>query len=196
MFAKSYDRRFGSWYKWILQILQSMFDSLDDVLEIGCGSGLVAFEIMSYVARYVGFDSSEAMIRIANEKLSASPYANATFLRGDAMHPPDLGLFDKVLLINLLHVVDDPSTILRQAKTYLKPSGRIVILDYCHGEKMTPKYRFLSWMMQIGSKLRLMAKLHRFTFQELDTLVIQEGLTIEGEARIEEGFPFLCIKVR
>ena len=194
--AKRYDRRFGKWYEQIFtEVLPHMSEN-NEILEIGCGSGLLSFKIIPHVKRFVGYDLSKDMIDQCKIKLIKNDYGNAHFVKGDIMNPPYLGVFDKVLLVNLLHVVDNPKEVLSQVRRYLTPKSTLLILSYCHGEKMAVKYTTLSFFMNIGSKLGLMSKLHRFTFDELRDMVINSGFNVKEERRNSEGFPFLFLQVK
>jgi ubiquinone/menaquinone biosynthesis C-methylase UbiE len=189
--ARSYDARFRSMYDGIFETLRSEVTATDEVVEIGCGSGLVSFEIIPRVRTFVGSDLSSAMIDVAKAKLETSRFTNATFMAGDAMHMQDKYSFDKVLLVNLLHVVDDPVGMLARAKLLVKPGGKLLVVSYCHGEKMSLKYAFMSRLMRAASALGLMPKLSKFTFDGLRAVANEAGCRIEAERASTRGFPFL-----
>jgi ubiquinone/menaquinone biosynthesis C-methylase UbiE len=193
--AKFYDKLFRAMYGKVFEVLFPLFDASDNVVEVGCGSGLVSFEVIPRVTRFVGYDLSPDMIQVANEKLAATNFTNATFTVGNALELSDTGLFDKVLLINVLHVVNSPSDVLTQLAKLCKPNGEVVLLSYCHGEQMKLKDRTLSWIMAFGSKLGLMSKLHRFTFEELRLLATETGYEIVREQEIRDGFPFMLMEL-
>jgi ubiquinone/menaquinone biosynthesis C-methylase UbiE len=193
--AKSYDKRFRGMYGKIFEVLLPLFGPSDDVIEVGCGSGLASFEIIPLVNRFVGYDLSPDMIQVANQKLSNTDYSNATFTVGNALELPGTEIFDKVLLINVLHVMDSPADVLTQLAKLCKPGGEVVLLSYCHGEKMKLKNQMLSWAMALGSKLGLMAKLHRFKFEELRQLVQAVHYNIVREVEVRDGFPFFQMEL-
>ncbi len=191
--ARKYDRRFGKWYQEIFEVLLPQVSLNDTILEIGCGSGLLSFEIIPNVDKFVGYDLSQKMIDVCKTKLENLGYKNASFIKGDANNPPSLGIFDKILIVNLLHVLDQPQDVLFQLKRNLTANTQLLILSYCHGEKMKFRYGLLSFLMHIGSKLGLMATLHRFTFEELKELIEQSGFELIKEIKHTEGFPFLFV---
>ncbi len=182
-------------YEGIFEILRAEVTSTDEVIEVGCGSGLVSFEIIPHVRRFMGSDLSSAMIGVANSKLDKSGFTNATFMAGDAMQMPDVGAFDKVLLVNLLHVVDDPAGMLARTKQLAKPGGKLLVVSYCHGEKMSPRYAVLSHLMGVAAAFGLMPKLSRFTFEGLRAITIEAGCHIESERASTQGFPFLFMRL-
>ncbi len=194
--AKRYDRRFGKWYEQIFDVVIPCISEMDEVLEIGCGSGLLSFKIIPLAKRFVGYDLSKEMIYQCNSKLKKSKNQNALFIEGDVTNPPNLGTFDKILLVNVLHIVDNPEDIFAQVKKYLTPKTQLFIVSYCHGEKMSGKFKLLSFFMNIGSKLGLMAKLHRFKFEDLSQMIRNSGFEIVEEQKHTEGFPFLFVMVK
>lgn len=182
-------------YEGIFEALRAEVTPADEVIEVGCGSGLVSFEIIPHVRRFVGSDLSIAMIDVAKSKLERSGFTNATFTAGDAMQMPEVGAFDKVLLVNLLHVVDDPAGMLARTKQLAKPGGKLLVVSYCHGEKMSPKYAFMSHLMGAAAALGLMPKLSRFTFDGLRAVAAGAGCRIEVEHASTQGFPFLFMRL-
>lgn len=57
--------------------LASVNDGSATVVEIGCGDGRDAEEIIKRVASYVGFDPSEGMLRLARKRLPAANFVCA-----------------------------------------------------------------------------------------------------------------------
>jgi ubiquinone/menaquinone biosynthesis C-methylase UbiE len=194
--ATSYDKRFEKMYQEIFQVLIPLMEPNDEVLELGCGSGLVSFKLIPLVKKFVGSDLSKEMIQVSTQKLAQTTFTNAEFLVGDAFQMPNLGQFSKVLMINLLHVIDDPLELLNQAKPSIQSTGQLIIVSYCHGEKMSFKYKFLSSLMRLGSKLGLMSKLQRFTFAEIEQLVLDAGYKIQNKIEYRNGFPFICLQLK
>ena len=145
--AKNYDRRFKTLYESIIpQFTQSVVYD-DSVIELGCGSGLVSFPVLPLVKEFVGIDIDPQMIAVANKKLLnlQDPSLNARFLVADAAKDTlldSLAKYDKIILVNILHVVDSPKDVLYQALSLLKPHGSILMADFCHGEKMNSKIFF------------------------------------------------------
>jgi SAM-dependent methyltransferase len=180
----------------IFDIVIPRVTELDNVLEIGCGSGLLSFKIIPLVNQFVGYDLSKEMIKQCEMKLKNFDYRNAHFFEGDVANPPDLGKFDKILLVNVLHIVDNPEDVLVQVKKYLTEKTKLMIVSYCHGEKMSWKFKLLSFFMKLGSKLGLMGKLHKFTFEELRDMICRNGFEVIKEQREKKGFPFLFVEVR
>lgn len=191
--AGSYDRRFRSMYQPIFNHLQDTFKPDEEVLEVGCGSGLVSFQIIPQVKRFVGIDISPKMIKIANSKLDQTNYTNAQFMLNNKLDQHQNKLFDKVVLVNVLHVVDHPKDLLGEIKKYIKPSGEVVLISFCHGEVRGLRYRFLSTLMHFVSVIGLMEQLHRYRFEDIEGLVREAGFDIISRTKSTSGFPFILL---
>lgn len=107
----------------------------DHVLELGCGTGGAAIRLAPSVARLTATDFSEEMIRIAQEKPAPQ---NVTFGVVDAEHAFAHAPFDAVLAFNLLHLVADMPSLLRQIHTHLRPHGLLICKTWCFAELGLP----------------------------------------------------------
>lgn len=198
--AKRYDRQFKSLYKSIIPLITGSVSYEDNVIELGCGSGLISIPVLSIVKKFIGIDLDEKMIKVANRKLELldDPSLDAQFIVSDASNPTldDLAMkYDKIIVVNLLHVVESPSEILLEAKSMLKRNGQILVVDFCHGEKMGFKYALMSKLMNLGAKIGLMEKLWRFTFSDIRKLIEKVGLKIKQQEIFHAKFPFVFMKI-
>ncbi|UYP44579.1 Ubiquinone biosynthesis O-methyltransferase, mitochondrial [Candidatus Lokiarchaeum ossiferum] len=200
LMAKRYDRQFKSLYKSIIPLITGSVSYEDNVIELGCGSGLISIPVLSIVKKFIGIDLDEKMIKVANRKLELldDPSLDAQFIVSDASNPTldDLAMkYDKIIVVNLLHVVESPSEILLEAKSMLKRNGQILVVDFCHGEKMGFKYALMSKLMNLGAKIGLMEKLWRFTFSDIRKLIEKVGLKIKQQEIFHAKFPFVFMKI-
>jgi ubiquinone/menaquinone biosynthesis C-methylase UbiE len=111
------------------------------VLDVGCGTGEFERIILSEhpEQRMIGLDVSDQMLAIARQKCSA--YPNVRFLAGSAsVLPFSNDSFDLVICASALHYFDKPDASLSEMRRVVKPSGSVVILDWC---KDYPTCRFL-----------------------------------------------------
>lgn len=101
----------------------------DRVLDIGCGPGHLLEELGP--VDYVGFDYNADYIRQAQARFGT----RGRFMCLDVANagPIEIGQFDLVIAIGVLHHLDDEAArnLLRLAKQSLKPNGRLVTLDGC-----------------------------------------------------------------
>jgi SAM-dependent methyltransferase len=96
-------------------------------LEVGVGTGRIALPFVRAGHAYCGVDLSAAMLGALRQKLIADP-AQPGLACADAMALPFRpGVFDVVLLILVLHLVDDHLETLAEVRRVLRPNGRVII---------------------------------------------------------------------
>jgi SAM-dependent methyltransferase len=96
-------------------------------LEVGVGTGRIALPFARAGHAYCGVDLSAAMLGALREKLMAGP-AQPGLACADAMALPFRpGVFDVVLLIHVIHLVDDHLETLAEVRRVLRPNGRVII---------------------------------------------------------------------
>ncbi|MFQ4138028.1 class I SAM-dependent methyltransferase [Nodosilinea sp. PGN35] len=132
--AKIYDRRWRSYITKTLLCLQdwAKIQPSETVLDIACGTG--EFERMLLANHptqtMVGLDLSSEMLTVAQAKLK--DYPTVTFHQSSVTAIPTADdFFDVVVCANAFHYFDAPLAALAEMRRVLKPSGRIVILDWC-----------------------------------------------------------------
>ncbi|MBN1430723.1 MAG: class I SAM-dependent methyltransferase [Anaerolineae bacterium] len=105
------------------------------VLEIGCGTGIIALGIAPLVESVTATDISPQMVAVAESKARDASIHNVDFRVCDGyVLPFDDQSFDIVLLFNVLHFTREPATLLREAHRLLKPGGYVVGATDCYAE--------------------------------------------------------------
>jgi ubiquinone/menaquinone biosynthesis C-methylase UbiE len=101
------------------------------VIEIGCGTGQIAGELLSANPglRYVGSDLSSGMLEIARERLAT--YSDRIELRVSERNgvPSEDGPYAGAFGIDVLHHVEDPPQLLRNLRVALEPGAPVVFLE-------------------------------------------------------------------
>lgn len=101
----------------------------DDVLDVGCGSG-VLLASHAHVARHVaGLDASPIQLELARRRLAARIEAGtAEILMGDAARLPwPDERFSVVTSLHCIKFLPDPPAALREMWRVLRPGGRAVL---------------------------------------------------------------------
>lgn len=117
------------------------FDAARHVLELGCGTGRLAAELLGSdlpsSATYAGLDVSETMVRLARQRLARWSDRAAVHL----LEPPATSLpaadaaVDRVLATYVLDLLslDDARALLAEARRALVPDGRLAVVSLTHG---------------------------------------------------------------
>jgi len=118
------------------------------------------------------------MLDIARGKAASAGVSNVDFEQGtvEELSLPEAS-FDVVLVLSLLHLVEDRDTLLATAHRLQKPGGVFVSSTACLGSGM----RFLRWILPIGRSVGLLPLVRFFTRDELRASVEGAGFAIEHE---------------
>ncbi|WP_420386301.1 class I SAM-dependent methyltransferase [Roseivirga sp.] len=177
--AASYDReerKAGKKQQQILQLIQSELRPTDTVLDFGCATGLFSVAIAPKVKSVYGTDISSRMIEQASLKAGKAGVTNVTFTRDFAF---DNGQFNLIIVLHVLHLVDDPKETLKKLAELLQPGGTMVTVTPCLGKKP-----LLKTMLTLLSCLRLVPKPHAFKLNQLKDLFLENQLEITLEDTI------------
>jgi ubiquinone/menaquinone biosynthesis C-methylase UbiE len=144
--APGYDQRnlrtYQNAYDRSIQKARAVLSPDQEVLEIGCGTGIISLGIAPFVKSVAATDISPEMIAVAKSKAESLSIANAEFRVCDGYSLPyDSQAFDVVLLFNVLHFVKEPAALLHEAHRLLRPSGYLVSATDCYAEPVPLLFR-------------------------------------------------------
>ncbi|MGB3834002.1 MAG: metalloregulator ArsR/SmtB family transcription factor [Mesorhizobium sp.] len=101
------------------------------MLDLGTGTGRLLEIFAPLYRRGVGIDLSREMLAVARANLDKAGISNVQVRQGDIFAPPvERDAFDLVTMHQVLHYLDDPARAIREAARLLRPSGRLVIVDF------------------------------------------------------------------
>jgi len=101
------------------------------MLDLGTGTGRLLEIFAPLYRRGIGIDMSREMLAVARANLDRAGVANAQVRQGDIFSPPvERDAFDLVTIHQVLHYLDDPGRAIAEAARLLRPSGRLVIVDF------------------------------------------------------------------
>ena len=95
-------------------------------LDIGCGSGILAFELAKHYATIVAIDISKEMLALAQQKRSAP---NIQYIHMDADHLSLDRKFDLITSSGTFHHLQNLQSTLQAIKELLNPQGKVVLRD-------------------------------------------------------------------
>lgn len=101
-----------------------------DVLDFGCGTGLLSLRILPFVHTVTGADSSTGMLDVLNSKIAAQNLSMIKTLFINTEHGESLtGTYDVVTSSMTMHHIKDPALLIRQLHEIIKPGGYLCIAD-------------------------------------------------------------------
>jgi putative 4-mercaptohistidine N1-methyltranferase len=149
-------------------------------LDLGCAVGRSSFELARHCAQVLGIDFSARFISVASQLRDNGSFSfnyieegeltrlhravvppeidrsRVNFEQGDAVRlRSGLGMFDVVLMANLIDRVNDPARCLEQLPGLLKPGGQLVITSpYTWLPEYTPRENWLGGLMRDGQPVQ------------------------------------------
>ncbi len=168
--VEAYERRLGA--------IEAALAPDSAVLDMACGSGLMAVRIAPQLRHLTAIDISPKMIAIARDRARAAGVGNISFSVTsveDFTAPP--ASFDVVLAMSILHLLDDPPGAIAKAFTLLKPGGVFISNTHCipgAGWK-------LKLALRIGLPLGLMPNLQILPKSKLLAAIARAGFVIDEE---------------
>jgi ubiquinone/menaquinone biosynthesis C-methylase UbiE len=197
--ASTYDAEHRDWLgedlkNRVRSWLASCFTPDDDVLELGCGTGIFSEMIAERVRHLTATDFSPEMVRRAERRLGA--YENVETHKEDARCTSFAdGAFDAVLTVNLFHHASKPAAVAHECNRVAKPGGRVVVID-CAGHATSLSL----WITAVLHRLRLRVRTgddhHHLSLEDLTTLLTGAGLTIQEKTHIAQRRPrtkYMCL---
>ncbi len=139
------------------------------VLDVGTGTGKIAYTVQPFCKEVIGIDSSQQMLDVANKNLDVLSNANISFRLAPADRLPFTdGSFDVVIARMVLHhLMDNLEGAVKECFRVLRKGGRIVI-----AEGVPPNHRLREDFMEI---FKLKEKRHTFLEEDIMRLVADAG---------------------
>ena len=109
--------------------------AVEDLLDIGTGTGRMLEILGQRVRRAVGIDLSHEMLTVARSNLERAQLRNCLVRHGDMYRlPVQSGSFDAVTVHQVLHYAEDPAAVIAEAARVLRPEGRLIVVDFAKHE--------------------------------------------------------------
>ena len=156
-------------------------EQVDDLLDVGTGTGRVLEILADKVDHAVGVDLSPDMLLLARSKLERARRRNCAVRKGD-MHNLPLGeaSFDAVTIHQVLHYAERPGKAIEEAARVLRPGGRLFIVDFqAHGLDFLRSEHAHRWL--------------GFEEQKMSDWLTAAGLKPEGCRRLKGDPLTICI---
>lgn len=102
----------------------------DSVLDFGCGSGMFLVRLAALCKKVIGVDVSRPLVDIAAGAIESLQLQNASVLEvGSEGLNFDGAAFDKVLMVDVIHHLENIDDVLDEVHRVLKPGGKLLIFE-------------------------------------------------------------------
>jgi len=193
-------------------------------LDLGCAVGRSSFELARHCAQVLGIDFSERFINVATHLRDNGSFGFNYIEEGELTHPhraivpPEigrsrvnfeqgdavrlragLGVFDVVLMANLIDRVDHPAKCLAQLPGLLKPRGQLVITSpYTWLTEYTPRQNWLGGFVRDGQPVQTFDTLKKILAPHFDLARWQDLSFIirEHTRKFQLGFAEATLWIR
>ncbi len=101
-----------------------------EVIDFGCGTGLLTLKLQPHVKMITGVDNSKGMLRMLQNKIEDQKLGNVKALFVDFEKGQQVeGKFDLIVSSMVLHHIPDTAEILKQWFDLLRPNGQVSFAD-------------------------------------------------------------------
>ncbi len=152
-----------------------------NVIDIGCGGGILAESMAKKGAKVTGIDLSEKALKVADlHSLETGVQVRYKLVAAEDMAEQEAGQYDVVTCMEMLEHVPDPGAIVRAAATLVKPGGHVFFSTLNRNPKA-----YLFAVLGAEYLLRMLPKgTHDYakfiTPAELSQFIRSAGLQVEG----------------
>ncbi len=104
---------------------------VEELLDIGTGTGRIIEIFGKRVRRAVGIDLSHEMLTVARANLERAHLRNCLVQHGDMYQlPVRSGSIDAVTIHQVLHFAEGPGEVIAEAARVLRPEGKLIVVDF------------------------------------------------------------------
>jgi 2-polyprenyl-3-methyl-5-hydroxy-6-metoxy-1,4-benzoquinol methylase len=164
------------------------------VLDYGCATGSVVFELARTAKECHGVDISANMVNIAKAKAADTKAANVSFIHGTIFNE---GLkkesYDVITAFSILHLVEDAPQVFQRINQLLKPGGLFISATPSLGTKK-PLSILLSIPVFLARITRVLPHVNFFSANGLaKTITTQNFRIVEQNNLNAKGMPEVYI---
>ena len=101
-----------------------------DMLDYGCGTGLIGLFLLPHVGNVTGADNSPGMLEVLRDKIASEGLENMEAIRLDLERDPlPSARYDIITVGMAMHHIADTEKVLRAFHTLLVPGGKLCLAD-------------------------------------------------------------------
>ncbi len=164
---------------------------LGELVELGCGTGVFTETIVPKTKRMFATDLSDSLLAVARTRIGDHP--KVTIQKEDCMatsFPSET--LDSVFMANLIHIVESPSTLLKECHRILREGGTLVIVTFTgHGMKLGKKIKMGLRFVKAWGKPP--AHTYSFSPEDLASIIRDAGFSVKTSKVIGDNTRALYI---
>ena len=161
----------GKVYKNLGKEVAKSIGPTDYVLECACGTGMISQAIASKCRNLVATDYSDKMLKKAKKK--CKKLKNVQFAWADISHLEyEDGSFDKVVAGNVIHLLEEPYSALKELERVCRVGGQLIIPTYVNMERKGKTNFFVRAIDKAGARFK-----QQFTYQSYQEFFEKAGYT-------------------
>jgi ABC-2 type transport system ATP-binding protein len=175
------------------EIIQELnrLPELGELVELGCGTGIFTETIVQKTKRMFATDLSDSLLAVARRRIGDHPKVTIQKENGMATSFPSEAI-DSVFMANLIHVVESPSTLLKECDRILRKDGTLVIVTFTgYGMKLWKKIKLGFRFVKSWGKPP--AHTHSFSPEDLASMIEEAGFTVKTSKVIGDNTKALYI---
>ena len=177
-------------YEYTLERSASYMKATDEVLELGCGTGMTAVRLAPHVARFTGSDVSEGMLKHCRARAEEAGAENLTFTQAMVGDQTFKGQqFDVVMAHSLLHLLPDLEQRLTDIRDLVKPGGLLISKTVCLGEGRSLKARGIRLLIPMMQMVGKAPYVNSISVSELEGLLTWAGFKIVESGNFPNKVP-------
>ncbi len=187
--AVEYDENEKKWeetYNKALENTKKHLKKNDIVLDFGCGSGILAIQLASFVKEIHALDISSKNIEAAEQRTKGRKIENISYTHTtifDDKYKKES--YDVILAFNILHLVEDTPKIVQRINELLKLGGLFISETASLGESKS----FLRFLISFITKLKILPRVNKLGYSEIDNMIVTEDFKIVETEVLGEGIP-------
>jgi len=133
--------------KYFIEVVRAWIKPTDKVLDLGCGPGSFLAAIAPLCGEIVGADISQQFVNSSRELIEGLeiPNARTLHIRANEALPFREESFDVLIMVDVIHHLEDIPRTLSEAMRVLKKNGRVLIFE---PNKLNP----LIWLVHLVDK--------------------------------------------
>ena len=100
-----------------------------EVMEFGCGTGLISLNLKNKISEGLLVDSSSEKIKELEQKLNNRHISHLQTYTGDILESDIDRQFDVIYSSMVMHHIKDFKSVIKKLVSYLKTNGKLIIVD-------------------------------------------------------------------